>query len=89
MENDVYKILLSASGALIILLLGIIVSSSLTIFRNVSILLTVTERIKTLLSERNTSCVERHDRINHKLNCHSIKIDSHDKEISILKSKIT
>jgi hypothetical protein len=89
MTTEIYAILLSIAGTIIVILLGIIISASNSRFKNVDDLLSKVENIQTLLSERNTFCLTRHERIERKLKDYSITLAKHSEDITTLKTKIS
>jgi len=88
MTIELYALLLSLSGAIIVTLLGIIISASVSLFKNVSTLLIATKEIQTKLSERHEICMATRLAIDTRLNEHDTILTEHKAEIMLIKSKI-
>jgi len=80
-----YQILLSISGVIIMLLLGIVINSSISLFRTVREMNNSLARIEVTISERNQSCIDKHHVINRRLDEHGKRLDEHEIKLTEFK----
>ncbi len=88
MTTELYTILLTVSGTIILILVSIIITSSTSRFKKLDDLLSKVNKIETMLSERHTFSNTRHLRIDKKLLDHCTMLAKHSEEITTLKAKI-
>lgn len=92
---DWTNFILATAGSLIVLLLGVIgyflrrqIKATEILSDLVAILNTSVELLKNNQSNFTTNCFSRHQVIDNRLNQHSEKINRHETEIGILRSKL-
>jgi len=91
MTEILYKTLLSISGSVILLLIGIL---GYFLKQNIAVLKNVTEALQSFredyiqtkekVSNMQEGCKDRHKIIDHRLNSHAKRLDQHEKDIAVL-----
>lgn len=87
-NTEIYIMLLSIAGAIILILVTVIVWASKRLFANVSDLLIKVSHLETLLTERDGNSKAVHEIIDFRLNAHSQRISDIKEDIVKIKTKL-